>query len=423
MFTSRQRTQSLGSTSQLAATNNTIPATKEQTAQTSDDNTPCPPEWQRVPTARGNKRKKLSESPSPETIKTNNRYHGLQIDLTEDEPAQKEKRSYKPPPIILYGIEDINKLSDLINTVANKDDYLLKIVNKNQLRINPLDLEVYKKIISLVRENGLIGHTFNRRDQRCCRLVIKKLHHSTPHIAIIEEFEKTGNKIQGEIINVKYGPEKLPTSTFFVNLETGPNNNAAKSIKSINNQIVIIEEPKKRNTIPQCQRCQQYGHSKNYCMRPYRCVKCAQSHKTSECPKKDRNSPATCALCEGAHPANYRGCEVYKEILLRKTGRKMPLNENNSHTTMQNKTSIARQPIISAEPNEQQPKVFDRPKQKNRNLTGAKTYADALKTDPTAHENNLDILLTQQAIKLDKLLEQMSTMMNLLTTLINKLIH
>lgn len=336
--------------------------------------------------------------------------------MTEDEPNVKEKRPSKPPPIILYGIEDINKLTDLINTVAGKDDFLLKTVNKNQLRINSVNIEVYKKIITLVRENGLIGHTFNRKDQRCCRLVIKKLHHSTPHSAIIEEVEKTGNKVQGEIINIKYGPEKKPTSTFFINLEAGQNNNAAKLIKSINNQIVIIEEPKKRNTIPQCQRCQQYGHSKNYCMRPYRCVKCAQDHKTSDCPKKDRNSPATCALCEGAHPANYKGCEVYKEILSRKTGKQRPTKAPTFHSTTQNKTNIERPPNTTTDSYQQQYQNFDRSRE-------TRSYADTLKAHPITPDNNLEKLLTQQALKLDKLIEQMSTTMNLLTTIISKLVH
>lgn len=79
-----------------------------------------------------------------------------------------------------------------------------------------------------------------------------------------------------------------------------------------------MEDPRKSNDIPQCTRCQQYGHTKNNCMRPYRCVKCAEGHKTIDCPKKDRTTPATCTLCRGSHPANYKGCQIYKEIRARK---------------------------------------------------------------------------------------------------------
>lgn len=186
----------------------------------------------------------------------------------------------------------------------------------------------------------MIGQTFNTKETRNYRLVIKKF---TPHTAIKEAFEETGNIVVGEIINSKFGPDKKPTTTFFVNLEAGPNNKAAKQVKQIYHQIVVIEDPRKRTTIVQCQRCQQYGHSKNYCMRPYRCLKCAEAHNTRDCPKTDRSTPATCALCLGPHPANYKGCEIYKEILARKTQKptrqRNPMLQKEDQTTPLEKES------------------------------------------------------------------------------------
>ena len=45
-----------------------------------------------------------------------------------------------------------------------------------------------------------------------------------------------------------------------------------------------------------------------------RCVKCAGLHATSECTRKEKSKDVKCALCEGNHPANYKGCNVYKEL-------------------------------------------------------------------------------------------------------------
>lgn len=208
--------------------------------------------------------------------------------------------------------------------MLDKQEYILKLINQNQLRVNCTTVEAYKQLIAKVREMGLIGHTFTRKEERCYRVVIKNLHHSTPHEAIIEAIEKTGNTVCGEIINARVGPEKRPTSTFFVNIDRNHNNKAVKSIRHIYNMAVTIEDPRKRNAIVQCTKCQQYGHSKNNCMSPDRCIKCAGQHKTSDCEKKDRNTPAKCALCLGEHPANYKGCKVYQEILNRK--------KNNRHT-------------------------------------------------------------------------------------------
>lgn len=63
---------------------------------------------------------------------------------------------------------------------------------------------------------------------------------------------------------------------FFVNLEPNIRYKAIKEVTYIYHQRVKIEDPRKSNSIVQCQRCQQYGHSKNNCMRPYRCVRLCQ---------------------------------------------------------------------------------------------------------------------------------------------------
>lgn len=412
LFVSRPRSASLSSrdaniqTRTLTSTLDT--STPDMTGGNMDHKDLNHPSWQRVPTIRNAKRKKVS-SPSPERVRVSNRFSALTIDQTEDEQSETQKRVTKPPPIILYGIEDINKLTELLEKAANKTDFIYKIINHNQLRISCISVEVYKNIINAVREKGLIGHTFNRKDKRSCRIVIRNLHPTTSISDIKEALERTGNTVVGEIINVKFGPKKKPTSTFFANLEQGPNNKAVKNLKHINNHTVIIEDPKKRNTIVQCQRCQQYGHTKNYCMRPYRCVKCAQSHRTAECPKTDRNTPATCALCFGAHPANYKGCEVYREIITRK-----------SKKQTYNKTGETPKTITNSN-TEPPPKS-----NANNNNNNRQRYSDVLKSD----KNNLDMnnqqyditieeILFKQAEKFDLILQQMSTLMGLIAKLVD----
>jgi hypothetical protein len=60
--------------------------------------------------------------------------------------------------------------------------------------------------------------------------------------------------------------------------------------------------------------CHRYGHTKNFCHLKPRCVKCAGDHSTSQCPRKERSSDVRCVLCDGNHPANYKGCTVYKDL-------------------------------------------------------------------------------------------------------------
>lgn len=414
LFLTRPRSLSFGNKPD-ANTTLLIPdqLTPEVTDTTPSADYTSPPPWQRIPIGRQNKKRKITTSPPAEGIATANSFSQLPIDLTED--LDTVKTPCRPPPIVLYGIEDVKKLSELLETGADKTQFTYKIVNRNQLRITSSNIEVYKTLITLVRENGLIGHTFNRKDKRNYRIVIRNLHHTTPIASIIEAIEKTGNTVSGEIINSRYGPDKKPTSTFFVNLTPGPKNADVKGIKTIYNQVVQIEDPKKRKTIVQCQRCQQYGHSKNYCLRPYRCVKCAESHKTSECPKVDRNTPATCALCLGPHPANYKGCEVYREILARKTTK---------HAPTRNRDVPTREHLIGTNNNHHRGEFNT---EKHR-----KTYSEVVKTsnnetegknptvDPTLNTHKLEMIITKQTEKFDLLLQQMSTLLSLITSLLNK---
>jgi hypothetical protein len=75
---------------------------------------------------------------------------------------------------------------------------------------------------------------------------------------------------------------------------------------------IVVEAPRKKTSIVQCTRCQSHGHTKTYCSRSFVCVKCGGDHDTSV--HQRSATPATCALCGGAHPANYKGCDVYRRL-------------------------------------------------------------------------------------------------------------
>ncbi len=80
------------------------------------------------------------------------------------------------------------------------------------------------------------------------------------------------------------------------------------------NSKVKVESFKKNKIIPQCKKCQIYGHTKTYCGYEPRCVKCAGKHWTKDCERKS-DDPLKCYHCAGEHPASYRGCLVIKTLL------------------------------------------------------------------------------------------------------------
>lgn len=115
------------------------------------------------------------------------------------------------------------------------------------------------------------------------------------------------------MINVLHKTIKLPLPLFFVDLEKSDKSLVIFQLTSLLYTKIKVKELYKPRTISQYQNCQDYGHTRSYCGYPPRCVRCENSHLTSDC-AKPRDSLVKCALCSGSHPVNYRGCNVFKEL-------------------------------------------------------------------------------------------------------------
>ena len=96
------------------------------------------------------------------------------------------------------------------------EDYKYKIVTPQQLRISNTCVKKYKKIIELIRKQGLIGRTFTKKEDRIYCVVIKYLYFTTLIEAIKESIVSTGNKINGEIINAHFGLNKKPLTLLYI---------------------------------------------------------------------------------------------------------------------------------------------------------------------------------------------------------------
>ncbi|XP_059056858.1 serine/arginine repetitive matrix protein 1-like [Achroia grisella] len=74
---------------------------------------------------------------------------------------------------------------------------------------------------------------------------------------------------------------------------------------------VVVEAWKPASVLPQCHRCQAFGHASANCHRPVKCVRCGGEHPAANC-DRPRDQKPTCANCAKAHTANDRKCPVYK---------------------------------------------------------------------------------------------------------------
>lgn len=161
---------------------------------------------------------------------------------------------------------------------------------------------------------------------------------------------------------------------------------------------IRFEPPHVKREVMQCQNCQRYGHSKNYCHRSPRCVKCAGDHLTKNCERKTKSKDVKCINCQGNHPANYRGCIVAKEIQKRKYPPLRPRQLGANTQYVQPGVSYAQQTNTNG------------PDQ----ITTTCNPQSVQTTSQQQTETKLEMLVA-------KLMERMDTMLNLLTAMITKM--
>lgn len=122
------------------------------------------------------------------------------------------------------------------------------------------------------------------------------------------------NEIQNELVSLGFSVFKLmrvwdknKQPIPVVNVYLDKKNPKNKEIFDLDRLLycVVTVEPKRRSyNIPQCNNCQRYGHTRNYCKLLPRCMFCAGKHKSADC-KKDPIVASVCANCGEAHASNF----------------------------------------------------------------------------------------------------------------------
>ena len=236
--------------------------------------------------------------------------------LPEDRGSTLPTQVTKPPPIFLHGVLNFTDMMKSLKEVVEEEQFFTKILTNNVIKFVSLTPETYRKIVTHCKERNIYYHTYQLKEERAFRVVLKHLHYSSNLDDIKQELSSLGHVVRN-IINVKHRLSKEPLNIFYIDIEPATNNKDIYAIKATQNKIIQFEPPNStKHHIPQCMRCQQCGHTRKYCNNPFNCVKCGGPHNSETCPKS-RDSPAKCALCGGSHPANYKGVkniETYSEV-------------------------------------------------------------------------------------------------------------
>jgi hypothetical protein len=272
--------------------------------------------WQLI--SRTNRKRLLHPQPTVQIPQTEirNRYHML---TDEDRHADLDDQPHsptihKPPPIFIHGVINYDEMIKSINEVAEVEQFRTKSMANNVIKLTCTTPDTYRSLIKHFKDKDLYYHTHQLKGERAYRVVLKYLHHTTVVEDIRQELFALRHVVRN-IVNVRHRLTKEPLKLFFVDLEPAKKNKDIYNLTDIQNKIIHVEPTRTNNIhIPQCTRCQHYGHTRSYCNKSCACVKCVGPHNSADCTKR-RDTPAKCALCSGNHPANYNGCECYHSIL------------------------------------------------------------------------------------------------------------
>ena len=156
-------------------------------------------------------------------------------------------------------------------------------------------------------------HSYQLKSDRAFVIYIWGL----PSTMSTDEIKDELTKLHFDLRRVTNVPRKVdnvlvPRPLFRVELEPNPKNSEIYGLTNLLKIRITVESFKPRSDPPLCRNCQRIGHTKHYCLRTPRCVKCGGDHTSDKC-ILDKSAPCICANCQGPHPATYRGCKVFKK--------------------------------------------------------------------------------------------------------------
>jgi hypothetical protein len=267
--------------------------------------------------------KKMGRSTSQSTSKS---YHSCSDsnsskmdtqDITQHVVSSDSKIKSRKPLILdlkQHNTIEIRKQIDSLN-LSNK--FFYKTKKDNQLFVITQTKEDKNKVTEFLKstkgEKKIEFHTFTDADVKTKIFVLKNFFYQTTDemLVVLKNSGIPATKVS-YLRNNQHDPYYL------VHFEKGKISLAALNTqhRAIEHCIVKWEKLKTLNKkISQCHNCQRFGHTSSNCGHAYRCVKCTNSHKPTECQRTTRDENVKCVNCNGDHSANSKVCKFYIDYI------------------------------------------------------------------------------------------------------------
>lgn len=275
-----------------------------------------------------NNRKRIRTSSTDDArsgVRIQNRFQPLEQKSREKEVQQSVMKKTKPPPIF---VEDISmkEISNILKEITEKDDFFVNKL-KSAIRITSKNIEVFEKIVAILRDKEVKFITFTPSDKKNKTIVLKKLFGGYDEKEIEEEIKNM--KLESieivKIVRINKIVNQDRSSGYRVILTCNSDVKVLKKVTKLFNQKIVWDDLRKK-PIYQCYNCQLTGHTSQNCGLPWRCVKCIDPHPKGNCPNKGKEKnefQVKCVNCgKVGHPASWRGCEFFQYVNMQEADRR-----------------------------------------------------------------------------------------------------
>jgi len=133
--------------------------------------------WQTVKGMKG-KNTGLVNSTTPD-IPQDNRFHALTVTRNDDaNTGIAFQKAAKPPPIFVYGVTSLPEMQKKFNEFLDEEQYTTRSLANDTIKSACLASDTYRTLARYMRHNGIIHHSYQPKEERSYRVVIKYVHHS-----------------------------------------------------------------------------------------------------------------------------------------------------------------------------------------------------------------------------------------------------
>jgi len=232
-------------------------------------------------------------------------------------------KSNKIPAICVPNVSDPVLLEKALDLSIGSSNYNIRTSKFGVSRIYTSNSDAFRVAVkTLTTLNCQFWH-HQLKEDKAYRVVLKGLHTNVPKSQIVQGFTDNGFEVlniycpkKSDWKNIQVNEDdneetinyKTRQNLFYVNLKQGVNVAESLKITQLGRYRVTVERASRRKELLQCQRCQIFGHSKNYCVLDPVCGKCSGPHVTGS--MLCVSDTCLCVNCGGNHVSSDKCCPV-----------------------------------------------------------------------------------------------------------------